>query len=80
MNEDKATRYHRLRRQATFVGLVVKTVVLVGALLSGAAAALRDRLLDGTSSWVGPAMLYTTWVALALGVVDLVVEIGRAHV
>ena len=74
MNEDKATRYHRLRRQATFVGLVVKTVVLVGALLSGAAAALRDRLLDGTSSWVGPAMLYTTWVALALGVVDLVVD------
>lgn len=42
MNEDKATRYHRLKRQASIAGLVWGVVLLAGVLATGASGALRD--------------------------------------
>ena len=42
MNEDKASRYHRLRRQASALSLVVEVLLLGGLLATGASAALRD--------------------------------------
>ena len=42
MNEDKATRYHRLKRQASVVGLLWGVLLLAGLLATGASAALRD--------------------------------------
>ena len=42
MNEDKASRYHRLRRQASALSLGVEALLLVGLLATGASAALRD--------------------------------------
>lgn len=44
MNEDKATRYHRLRRRASTLSLFVSTLGLVLLVLTGLAATLRDAL------------------------------------
>lgn len=42
MNETKAARYHRLKRRAALLSLVVTAALLVWLLLSGASASLRD--------------------------------------
>jgi len=42
MNEDKATRYHRLKRQTSVASLVWSIALLGGLLATGASAALRD--------------------------------------
>ena len=77
MNEDKATRYHRLRRQATLAGLALKAGVLGGMLATGAAAALRDRAWQVSSSWPLAAATYVAWLALGLGVIDAGVDAYR---
>src|SRR6187401_3217741 len=42
VNEDKATRYHRLGRRAAMVSTVWTGVILAGLLFLGGSAALRD--------------------------------------
>ncbi len=42
MNEDKSTRYHRLRRRADLFGTVIAGVVLLGLSLTGGAQRLRE--------------------------------------
>jgi STE24 endopeptidase len=42
VNEDKATRYHRLRRRASAVALTLDAVLLCGLLATGASVFLRD--------------------------------------
>jgi STE24 endopeptidase len=42
VNEDKATRYHRLKRQASVFSLVWSVLVLGGVIVSGWSANLRD--------------------------------------
>src|SRR5262249_48527969 len=42
LNEDKATRYHRLKRQASVVSLVWTGLLLAGLLVTGLTGALRD--------------------------------------
>ena len=42
MNEDKATRYHRLRRRAGVVSTIWTAVILLTLLLTGASAVLRS--------------------------------------
>jgi len=42
MNEDKAARYHRLKRVASIASVVWTAVLLIVLLASGASAALRD--------------------------------------
>jgi len=42
VNEDKATRYHRLKRQASIGSLVWSVVLLGGLTITGASGALRD--------------------------------------
>jgi len=41
-NEDKASRYHRLRRGASLAGTALSGLLLLGLLVSGGSAALRD--------------------------------------
>ena len=41
-NEDKATRYHRLRRRAALAGTAAGALLLLLLLLTGSSAALRD--------------------------------------
>jgi STE24 endopeptidase len=42
VNEDRASRYHRLKRQASVIGLLWGVVLLVGVLATGASVWLRD--------------------------------------
>jgi STE24 endopeptidase len=62
VNEDKATRYHRLRRRAALLGPVLSAALLLVLLLSGASPRLRD-LAAGLS---GGIFLLTTTVYVVL--------------
>ncbi len=55
MNEDKASRYHRLKRRASVAALVASVVVLAGLMVSGSSAVLRD--LAWRASGVFPVAL-----------------------
>jgi STE24 endopeptidase len=67
MNEDKATRYHRRKRQAGVVSMAWTTAILAGILLSGlsvslraaAAAAAQVVAPGGAGPWV-EVLLYVT--------------------
>ncbi len=52
MNEDRATRYHRLKRRVSVASLVWTTVLLAGLVFSGASAGLRT--LSGGAGTAGP--------------------------
>jgi STE24 endopeptidase len=43
VNEDKASRYHRLKRRSAVLSVAVTALLLAGFLLSGASAAVADR-------------------------------------
>jgi STE24 endopeptidase len=60
MNEDKATRYHRLGRRAGVLSTLWTGVILVSLLLTGASAGLRD----WTTSVVGsnPTLIVALYV------------------
>ena len=62
MNEDKATRYHRLGRRAGILSTLWTGVILLGLLLTGASAALRD----WTTRTVGtdPTLILVVYVLL----------------
>jgi STE24 endopeptidase len=47
-NEDKATRYHRLRRRASILSVFFSALFLVVLLISGFSASLRDAAADLT--------------------------------
>jgi STE24 endopeptidase len=51
LNEDKATRYHRLRRRADLLGTAAAGVLLLGLLLLGGAHRLRE-LAAAIAQWV----------------------------
>lgn len=75
MNEDKATRYHRLRRWAAVLSAGVAASLQLGLLLSGATVALRDlavgpatRLPDALAPWAVVAI----YVLLAAALHELV--------
>jgi STE24 endopeptidase len=46
MNEDKATRYQRLRRRASVAGTALSGALLVGLLVSGASVRLRETVTE----------------------------------
>ena len=50
LNEDKSTRYHRLRRRADLMGAAVAGVLLLAVLLSGGAHRLRE-LAAAIAQW-----------------------------
>lgn len=65
MNEDRATRYNRLKRTAGVVSLIVSVGYLVALLVTGASAAVRDW---AASSGGGPLVVVTLYVvALVVG-------------
>lgn len=55
-NEDKATRYHRLRRRASFASTALSALTLIILLVSGGSAALRDATA-GVTVFYGAALL-----------------------
>lgn len=77
MNEDKATRYHRLRRRADLLGTASAGVVLLGLALTGQSHRLRE-LAAALSQWVpdafndiGMVALLTVLVVLILSLLEL---------
>jgi STE24 endopeptidase len=61
-NEDKATRYHRLKRRAGIASAVGGVLVLVALVVTGTSAALRDV----AASAAGPSFLLTVVVYVCL--------------
>jgi STE24 endopeptidase len=53
MNEDKASRYHRLKRWSHVASLGWALILFVGLLWSGASAAMRDAAERGAASLLG---------------------------
>ena len=76
MNEDKATRYHRLKRRAEVVALAWGVLLLAGLLWTGLSASLRAAS-ESAASWA-PAGLHAS-VAVVIYVFGLLLvsEIGR---
>ena len=72
VNEDKATRYHRLGRRASLLGTGLGAAWLVLLLLTGASAALRDLAasLSG-SSFTLTIVVYVAALALAFEALQL---------
>ena len=77
MNEDKSTRYHRLRRRADLLGTATAGVMLLGLAVSGGSHRLRE-LGAALSQWAPEAFndivmvkLVTILVMLLLAIVEL---------
>lgn len=73
MNEDKAARYHRLRRRATLLAAAWSVLWLAGLLLTGLSHGIRDLAAALTSSLNPPALLHlpvtaAAWVVVVAGV------------
>ena len=62
MNEDKATRYHRLRRRAALSGTALGAAVLLLLIVTGGSAALRD----AAARLAGPSFFLTLIVYVVL--------------
>ena len=85
MNEDRATRYHRLRRRADLLGTIAAGVALLGLLLSGGSARLRE-LGAAISQWLpemfndaAMVMLVTIIVMLILAIIELPFAYYQGH-
>jgi Zn-dependent protease with chaperone function len=69
LNEDKASRYHRLKRQAAVMSVALAAMVLGGLLLSGASRVLAD----AAGSWAHASPGRFSPAAIAMYVVLLAV-------
>jgi Zn-dependent protease with chaperone function len=77
MNEDKATRYHRLRRRADLLGTAAAGLVLLLLLVSGASlnareyAAMGSGILPAGLEEAGTAALFAIFLSILLHAVEL---------
>jgi STE24 endopeptidase len=72
LNEDKATRYHRLRRRASFLGTALTAVWLLGLLVTGGSASLRDVSVElARQSFVLTVACYVILVGLLSEAIQL---------
>ena len=85
MNEDKSTRYHRLRRRADLTGTASAGVVLFGLVISGGAHRLRE-LSAAVTQWVPGGIddvmnvaVMTVLVVLILQAVEFPFAFYQAH-
>ena len=69
MNEDKATRYHRLGRRAGILSTLWTAVILLALLLTGASLAWRERAADVAGS--NPTLVVALSVLALSVLVDL---------
>ena len=63
MNEDKASRYHRLKRRAVVSSVAIQGALLVGLLLTGWSVRLREAVMAIAGS--GPAAPLTIALYIA---------------
>jgi STE24 endopeptidase len=65
VNEDKATRYHRLRRRATLAGTALGALFLILLLVTGWSAAVREVAVSAAgSSFTLTVIVYVVLIAL----------------
>jgi Zn-dependent protease with chaperone function len=74
VNEDKATRYHRLKRQASVASLAISVTLLGGLLLSGWSAALRDAAGAGAAGFASGALHAPATVLLYVVLLAIITE------
>jgi STE24 endopeptidase len=74
LNEDKSTRYHRLRRRADLMGTAVAGVLLLGLLISGGAHRLRE-LAAAVAQWLPGGLEEAMTVVVLTILVVLVLQI-----
>jgi STE24 endopeptidase len=82
VNEDRATRYQRLKRQAVVASVLWRVALLVGLLWSGLSLTLRsvaESVAVGSSSVV-PGFSRTATIVLYVCLLTLVNEIGGAPI
>jgi STE24 endopeptidase len=84
LNEDKATRYQRLRRRAQAASIVASATVLVLLIVTGGAVWLRDlahafsgQLLSSSTSTFLPALVVVILLSLLLNVVTFPLSVYR---
>ncbi|HZM60494.1 MAG TPA: M48 family metallopeptidase [Vicinamibacterales bacterium] len=71
-NEDKATRYHRLKRRASVLGAATQAFLLVVLLVSGASIAMREAAVDiAGRSFVPVVIAYVVMLGVLLELVQL---------
>jgi STE24 endopeptidase len=74
VNEDKATRYHRLRRRADLLGTAFAGLVLLGLIVSGGALFLREKAA-AVSSFLPGALNDAITVALLAASIGLLLQL-----
>src|SRR3954471_3586999 len=75
MNEDKASRYHRLKRQVSVASIAWTLTVLAGLLLTGASLSLRSTAEHAAQ--IGPAAATATCTVIVyVAVLVALVEAG----
>ncbi len=75
MNEDKATRYHRLGRRASLLSTAWTLVLLSGFLLTGASAALRS-WASGVAASIGAGQRQGAVVAVYVLALSAIVDLA----
>jgi STE24 endopeptidase len=76
LNEDKATRYHRLKRQVTVLGLVWTVILLGGLMWSGASVGLRAAAESMAARVTAGALLPSLTVLTYVVLLTLLNEVG----
>src|SRR5437899_6892799 len=76
MNEDKATRYQRLKRQASILSFIWNVVLLGGLLATGATFALRDAAEAAAARIAPPSWLAPVSVVVYVVLFSALDEIG----
>ena len=75
MNEDRASKYQRLKRTSGIVSFAWSAVLLALLLLTGASAALRD-LAQSSGAWAPQAVRATTVAYIYVALLMIVNELG----
>jgi len=76
VNEDKATRYQRLRRRASLAGTALSGALLAGLLVSGVSVRLRETVAEATG---GSFVLTVAGYVVALVLLSEVLELPLAY-
>lgn len=77
MNEDKSSRYHRLRRRASVTGAVLADVILLVLVLSGAAVRLREGLQAASGALLPAGFDEAATVALVTLAIATILHIAE---
>jgi Zn-dependent protease with chaperone function len=76
VNEDKAARYHRLKRQVSVASLAWRVVLLAGLQWSGLSLALRSRAESVALQAAGPAWVPEVSILVYVLVLTILNELG----